>query len=181
MKKVLAISGIILGIVLIALLGLLIHAGLFFKVQVTEALSGPYTVVYVEKMGDYAQAGKAGMDVYQSLVAEYGITPTKGFGIYYDDPKTVAKDKLRSEVGCILEGKDIEKAPLLTAKFKVKTLEAKQSLIATHPFTSPFSIILGIAKVYPQFGEKVKGKTTDFTYSMEIYDMPNKMTIYLMR
>ncbi len=42
MKKVLAVSGIILGIVLTALIALLIHAGLFFKVQVTEAISGPY-------------------------------------------------------------------------------------------------------------------------------------------
>jgi len=181
MKKVLAVSGIILGILLIALIGLLIHAGLFFKVQATEALSGPYTVVYVEKTGDYAQAGKAGMDVYQTLIAEFGVNPTKGFGIYYDDPKSVAKNKLRSEVGCILEGNDILKAPLMTSKFKVRILEPKISLVATHPFTNPLSIMLGIAKVYPKFAETLKGKTSDYTYSMEIYDMPNKKTIYLMR
>ena len=181
MKKVLAVTGITLGIVLTALLGLLIHAGLFFKVQVTEALSGPYVVVYVEQTGDYAKANKAGMDVYQTLVAEFGVNPTKGFGIYFDDPKSVAKEKLRSEIGCILEGNDIQKAPLVTSKFKVKILESKQSLVATHPFTNPLSILLGITKVYPKFAEKLKGKTEGYTYSMEIYDTPNKTTIYLMR
>ena len=96
MKKVLAVSGIILGIVLTALIAILIHAGLFFKVQVTEAISGPYTIVYTEQTGDYSKANKAGMDIYQTLIAEFGVNPTKGFGIYYDNPQTVAKDKLRS-------------------------------------------------------------------------------------
>ncbi|HNZ29195.1 MAG TPA: GyrI-like domain-containing protein [Candidatus Goldiibacteriota bacterium] len=181
MKKVLAVSGIILGIVLTALIALLIHAGLFFKVQVTEAISGPFTIVYTEQTGDYSKANKAGMDIYQTLIAEFGVNPTKGFGIYYDNPQTVAKDKLRSEIGCILEGNDILKAPAITSKFKVRILEPKTSLVATHPFTNPLSIMLGIAKVYPKFGALPKEKTSAYTYSMEIYDMPAKKTVYLMR
>jgi hypothetical protein len=167
--------------VVVIVLGILVQAGLFYKPAVTEGVTGPYTLVYLEHTGDYAQTGKIQMDIYNSLIAEFGITTTKGFGIYLDDPKTVAKDKLRSEVGCILEGDNIKKAGLVTSKFKVKTLEPKKSLIAEHPFSNPLSIIIGISKVYPLFSKHLGGKPSGYTYSMELYDVPGKKIIYIMR
>jgi len=180
MKKGMAILLAIAGLLVAGVFVLLVQAGLFYKVQVTEGVTGPYTIVYVEQTGDYAKAAQAGNTVYQVLMAEYGINTTKGFGIYYDDPAKVAKDKLRSEIGCILEPSDSGKAKAIT-KFKVRTLEAKNSLIASHPFTNPFSIILGISKVYPEFSKKLGGQPSGYTYSMEIYDMPARTTTYLMR
>lgn len=181
MKKVLVIIGIILLLVIAGIFGMMVQAGLFYNVQVQEGTSGPYTLVYVEQTGNYGKAGETGMKVYQDLIKEFGITTTKGFGIYLDDPKTVPEARLRSEVGCILEGNDIKKAPALKKKFKVKTLDRKKSLIATHPFNNPLSIMLGITKVYPQFGKIATENKSVYTVTMEIYDMPAKQIVYVMR
>ncbi len=176
MKKFIKVSLIILSVIFLGIFGLLVQAGLFYKVQVKEDVTGPFTVVYTEHKGDYAKAVREGNTVYQVLVAEYGITPVKGFGIYYDDPKKVPKEKLRSEIGCIIEPSDYGKTKIIT-KFKVRTLEAKKSLVAYHPFTNPFSVILGMSKVYPEFAKK----PGSYNYSMEIYDISSKTAVYMMR
>lgn len=181
MNKVLLVIGIIVLIAIAAFIGILVQAGLFYTVQVTEGMSGPYTLVYLEQTGNYSKAGDTGMKVYQDLVKDFGITTTKGFGIYLDDPKTVPEAELRSEVGCILEGDDVKKITLLKSKFKVKNLDAKKSMIASHPFNNPFSIMLGITKVYPLFAKTAAIRKSEFTVTMEIYDMPAKKIIYIMR
>ncbi len=43
--------------------------------------------------------------LYYDLKDNYSIETTKGFGLYYDNPQDVDKDKLRSIVGCIVESK----------------------------------------------------------------------------
>ena len=165
----------------VAAAALLVHAGLFYRVEASEKMTGPYTLVYLEHRGDYAKAGQIQMEVYNRLLAEHAIKTTKGFGIYYDNPANVKKEDLRSEVGCILEPADESKAALLEGKFRVKKLEQKISVIAEHPFTNPASIMLGIMKAYPAMSKYAKEKGMEFTYSMEIYDVPEKKTLYLLR
>lgn len=181
MKTAVKAGGIILGVVIVAAAVLLIQAGLLYKTAVQEAQTGPYTLVYLEHTGDYSKSAQVQMEVYNKLIAEFGINTTKGFGIYFDDPAVTPKDKLRSEVGCILEGEDIKKAAFVSSKFKVKTLEKKQGLVVEHPFNSPLSIMIGIYKAYPLINKFVKDKSLPYGVCMEIYDVPAKKILYISR
>ncbi|HDQ26834.1 MAG TPA: AraC family transcriptional regulator [bacterium] len=181
MKKIAVITGLSLLLISGAIFGMLVHAGLFYKPEVKVEETGPFTLVYVEHTGDYSNAWKYQDEVYKKLIAEFNIKTTKGFGIYYDDPAKVEKSELRSELGCILEGEDIKKAQLVEGKFKVKTLNAEKSVVSGHPFTNPFSVILGIMKVYPLLGKKAAEEGLDAGFAMEIYDAPAKATTYIFR
>ena len=99
--------------------------GEFRKIKIDLVTQGGETLIYKPIKGDYRQSGKIMNSVYYSLLKEYGIETYKGFGIYYDNPRKVKKEKLRSEAGCILENNeyDLEK---LQGKFNIKTFPRKK-------------------------------------------------------
>jgi hypothetical protein len=99
--------------------------------------------------------------------------------MYYDNPQKVEKSKLRSEVGCILEKKDIDKLPTLEKKYTVRTLLEKDYIITDFPYKGKASIFFGIMKVYPALNTYVKqnGYKEDGPI-MEIYDVPNNKISY---
>ena len=96
---------VVLVVAIGVIIGSLYYVGFFAKIQIEEREVGPFKVVYEEHIGDYRGTGKIMDEIYHSLLDD-GIETYKGFGIYYDDPKTTEKDKLRSIAGCILEEND---------------------------------------------------------------------------
>lgn len=180
LKQILIGIAAIIGVVVIALLIFLAQNGFFTKVLVEEKEVGPYVLIYEEHTGDYAGMKDVTYRVYNKLLNEDKIMTTKGFGIYYDNPRNVPKDKLRSIGGCILDEKDYDKIAVLEKKYKIKKIEKQRSLVADFPFRNRMSIIMGIMKVYPEMNEYVSSKHYQFAEVMEIYDMPNKKITYVM-
>ncbi len=176
MKKVL----IIISVIILACLAFLFYSGLFTKVEIIEKESESYQLVYEEHLGDYSKSGEITNKIYHSLLNDYNIETFKGFGIYYDNPQEVEKEKLRSEVGCILETADYNKIDTLKGKYKIKEFLSKKCMITEFPFKNKISIFLGIMEVYPELEKysKANGYNLDAPV-MEIYDMPNKKIIYL--
>ena len=175
MKIALIIIGVTLALVAIVF----IYYGGLSKVNCRIDTQGGETLVFKDMIGDYAKSGKLSDEIYYALLNDYEIETFKGFGIYYDNPKEIEKNKLRSEIGCILEQKDISKVSQITGELKTKTNPEKSYIVAEFPFKGKLSIIFGIMKVYPSIEKfvKEKGYNNDGAV-MEIYDVPNKKIIY---
>ncbi|PXV65541.1 GyrI-like small molecule binding protein [Dysgonomonas alginatilytica] len=175
LKIILVVVTVLLAIVLIAY----IYYGGLSKVTVKEKIQGGEILVYEEVVGDYAQTGKYTDKVYYELLNNEGIETTKGFGIFYDNPQEVEKSKLRSEVGCIVEGLDSVQIADLAGKYKVRTYPQANYVTAEFPFKGHMSIMIGLMKVYSQIDKYIKEHgINDKGAIMEIYDVPNKKIIY---
>lgn len=155
------------------------YYGGFVKISIKESECGGETLVYEDMKGDYSQSGKVSDKVYHTLLEKHNITTYKGFGIYFDNPREVAKEDLRSMVGCILEEEDIDKVELLQADIKIRRYPATRYITAEFPMKGFPSVILGIFKVYPALQEycNANGYSVN-TPVMEIWDKPNKKIIY---
>ncbi|MCF8363369.1 MAG: GyrI-like domain-containing protein [Prolixibacteraceae bacterium] len=173
------ITLIIIGVTLALIAIVFIYYGGLSKVNCRVDTQGGETLVFKDMIGDYAKSGKLSDEVYYALLNDYEIETFKGFGIYYDNPKEVEKNKLRSEIGCIVEQKDISKVSQIKGELKTKIYPEKSYIVAEFPFKGKLSIIFGIMKVYPSIEKFVKEKGYNNDGSvMEIYDVPNKKILY---
>ncbi|OGF28472.1 hypothetical protein A2331_05085 [Candidatus Falkowbacteria bacterium RIFOXYB2_FULL_34_18] len=156
------------------------YVGFFYKIEITEREMGPYYVVYEGYEGPYQDTGKIQEKIYQKLLLEEEIRTYKGFGIYYDDPQKVVKDKLRSDTGCILEDGSVERIHELQNKqYQLKKIDKKNSLVVEFPFKNRVSIMAGVFRVYPRINEYMSEKGYGEVPMMEIYDVLNKKIIYI--
>ena len=105
-------KGIMAIIIVLIILGILTAVlgffGCFYKINLKTENTGGEILIYENVTGAYNQASKISNKVYYELLNNYKIETFKGFGIYYDNPKNVEQNKLRSEVGCIGENIDIK-------------------------------------------------------------------------
>ena len=197
--KILKITLIIIAVLLTAMVAVYAYYGGFRKIEIKFEQAGGETIVYEEMTGDYANTGKVIDKIYYALLND-SVETYKGIGIFYDNPKKVAKENLRYEAGCILgleihekQGHKVFKLDLdsakietLKQKYKVKTIPVKKYLITEFPYKGKMSIIVGIIKVYPAFDKYLNyeyfiddiDNIDDFV--IEIYDVPNKKIIYRM-
>jgi hypothetical protein len=175
MKSVLLIVVAII-IVIVIFYG---YFGGFKKVVVQINEQGGETLVYEKITGDYRQSGVVMDKVYNTLLEKYNTETFKGFGIYYDNPQKVEKSKLRSEAGCIIEEKDIEKLSDLPASFSTKIFPRKKYITTEFPYKGKMSVLFSIMKVYPALGKfATENNLNDDGAVMEIYDIPNKKIYY---
>lgn len=117
----------ILGIIVIIITAIVIIAvidlsryGLFSSVSISEKIVGPYLLIYRKHIGDYKNVGPIMAELHYDLKNNYAIETAKGFGLYYDNPQEVDKAKLRSIVGCIVEGRSVEDLIRVSNKYGVK-------------------------------------------------------------
>ena len=176
--KFMKVALIILAILVVVFVVVCTYYGGFKKISFRIEKQGGEFVVYENLTGDYSQSAKVGDRVYYALLNEEKIETTKGIGIYYDDPKKVAKEKLRSEIGCIVESADSSTLTKLAEKYQVKTLPESEFVIAEFPFKGKLSVLFGIMKVYPALDKFCKEQGYIDTPITEIYDVPNKKIIY---
>ncbi|MFA5113902.1 MAG: GyrI-like domain-containing protein [Candidatus Margulisiibacteriota bacterium] len=171
------------GLIVIVALVLIVAAwlaymGVFSTPKVTVQKVGPYTLVYEEYVGPYSNTGKVIQRVYDGCTLE-GVMTEKGFGIYLNDPKMVDQNKMRSEIGCVLEAKDFGKARQLRKKFKIKTWRASDCLVAEFPIRNNLSYMIGPFKAYPELNKAMNAKKAELGACMELYDMPARKTLYI--
>jgi len=173
-----ALSITIIGLIILALLFVTYYGG-FKTITFKTSVEGGEILVYEDLTGDYSKSGEVMDRVYNSLLTNENIKSTKGFGIYYDDPKKVEKNKLKSEVGCIVEGIDSLKMADLKKKYKIKTCPTTNYLTTEFPHKSVMSIMVGIMKVYPAMSKYIEQNgLSEKGPVMEIYDTPNKVIKY---
>jgi len=167
-----------LGLMAVLLISYFYYMGFFNKIEITEKEMGPYKVVFKEHIGDYKETGKIMDEIYYSLLDD-DVETYKGFGIYYDDPKVVEKDKLRSIAGSIIEEKDYDKIDKLKDKSDIKTIDKTRSITTEFPFRNKMSVIFSLMKVYPELNKYIDSKGYKKGDVMEVYDVPNKKINYV--
>lgn len=170
---------LIVVLLIIVSVFLLAKYGLFAKAQISEREVGPLLLVYVQHYGDYSKVGVKMDELYYDLRDNFSIETTKGFGIYYDNPQKVSKDKLRSVVGCIVEGKTIDELEKVSRKYGVNEYPLSKSIVAEFPYKGKMSVIIGVLKVYPKLNEYIQAKQLRETPIMELYDQPNQRIEYI--
>ena len=183
MKKFLKILGIAIGIKILIIVGILYYHGFFTEPVVTEKEVGPYTIAVKRFIGGYYQVGPTMTEV-DSWIRGQGVSSTKGIGLFYDDPGTVEESKLRSDVGNVLEGVDEQTIETIKMQLEVKELPVMRAVVIDFPIVSPLSYMIAPMKVYPAISKywKEKGYPEEggVGYSIELYDMPGKITTYVM-
>jgi DNA gyrase inhibitor GyrI len=150
--------------------------GAFSKLEFQVKEQGGELVVYEDITGDYSKSAKVMDRVYYSLLNDHAITTSRGFGIYFDNPREVEKSKLRSQAGCIIEEADIEKISFLPVNSMV--LPAKNYLVTEFPYKNQASVIVALMKVYPAMNRYVQENNIRMGAVTEIYDIPNKKITY---
>ncbi|MCK5218039.1 hypothetical protein KAR10_00860 [bacterium] len=178
MQKAIIIVGGVTAVIVLGGIVFLAYMGMFKSLEVTEKTMGPFTHVYESFQGPYPETGKIFDKVYNVLKAQ-GIDATQGLGVYYDDPRKTAKDKLQSDCGVVLQEKDLEKAESLKEQFKIKVLEQKNSIIVSFPVKSRFSYMLGPMKAYPALTSYAEKKGYQITLTYEMYDEPNGQILFV--
>lgn len=169
---------VVVFLIILSILG--VNLGLFITINIKEKIMGPFELIYKEYIGPYKDTGKIQDEIYYSLLNKDNIETYKGFGIYYDDPKTTPDNKLRSKSGCILEEKDYDKKNRLQNNYNFMEIGKQKFMYAEFPCKSKFSIFMGMFKVYPKIEKYLEEKAYKKREVMEIYDVPNKKIIYLM-
>ena len=179
--KTLKKTFMIITILLVAAIGFLWYMGTFGSVKAEEREEGGYTVVGKEIIGPYSKAGQHISDV-DARMKELGIISTKGFGIYYDDPKTTPKEKCRSFVGNILEEKDFNRKNDLQSKgLKIDSIPKTMALVIEFPLKNMMSYMIGPMKAYPVFSKIIEEKKLKPGLTFEIYDPAEKKIIFVMQ
>ena len=176
--KVIKVVLIVLAVLVVLLIAVYAYYGGFSKVNFRIENQGGETIVYENLTGDYSQSAKVGDRIYYTLLNDEKIEATKGIGIFYDNPKKVAKENLRSEIGCIIENADSITLAKLTEKYQVKTLPHSEFVVTEFPFKGIISVFIGLIKVYPALENYYKENGYIENPITEIYDVPNKKIIY---
>lgn len=173
-----------LGITLVALIVIVVawlaYMGVFISLKVSAQKIGPYTLVYEEYVGPYSDTGKVIKRVYDGCTQE-GVVTLKGFGIYLSDPKTTDWNKARSEIGCVLEAKDLGKAKKLAKKFKVKVWPVANCLVTDFPIKNDLSYMIGPMKAYPALNQALTAKKAQLATCLELYDLPAKKILFVFK
>lgn len=175
MKKMI----VVISLIIIALLfGLYSYYGGFYDVKVRTETVGGETIVYKKVTGDYKQTSSVTDEVYNYLLHDLRIKTYKGIGVFYDDPKQVKKEELRSEAGCIIEPEDLHQLDTTLCKYEIKTLPYRESVVTEFPFKGGMSVLIGLIRVYPKLEDYVKTHPSPKHPMVEIYDVPRGKIIY---
>ncbi len=169
----------ILGIIVICIVAFLGYMGVLTTPEASERITGPYTFVYEEFIGPYMDSGPVFDKVFKAVEKE-GVKTTKGMGIYFDDPREVPEEKLRSQCGVVVEEKDSGRTPELEKKFNIKRIKRHESIVVEFPVKNALSYMIGPMKCYSVLMEYAKEKGYKTATPFELYDIPENKILFVM-
>ncbi len=140
--------------------------------------NGPYTFVYHEFTGDYGRNGAMFSGLTDAL-RRHGIFTTRSIGIFFDDPKTVRAEALRSICGVVIDEKDWSRIEGLDRWFKIQHIPRAKRIVAEYPITGPQSYAEGGARCYPALLAYAKSKGYTPFNSFEVYDPSAGKILYV--
>jgi len=178
--KTLKITLFVIAVIVLAGVAMFGYYGGFHKVRFETATVGGDTLVYREMTGDYSLSGETMAEVYNVLKEDFNVQNAKKFGIYFDNPAKVAKEKLRYEAGCIISGADTAQLSAIGAKYLVRVLPVHEAVVSEFPYKGKASVIVSIMKVYPALTRwfEQNNMMDRFGPVMEIYDAPAGKIFY---
>lgn len=153
------------------LLAVLFWYGYFSTVQVQEKPVGPYTMVYRVHTGSPAGVAKVMEEVCSRLQDEFQVADAIGFGLYYDDPQTVAPENCRAVVGCIIEDDQQGDLHAIADSFTVARFPRGMAVVVDFPYKNKLSVLFGMLKGYPVLSTYVEGKGLAKKPVLEMYDV----------
>jgi len=183
MKRILrALLMVILGIILL-IAGILIHAGLFARVEISEKQMGPYQTVFKPHTGGYHKISVVIDEINEILIHDEKIETGSSFGHYFDNPfegTTKIRD-LRSHAGIILDPRDTAELSALISQYEIhsKMLPQDMYIVVELPFRSEFSKITGPLKVYSKINKYLNKDDRKMQSLIEIFDYQNSILLYL--
>lgn len=169
---------IFVSVIIALLIGIYGYYGGFYDVIIRTEIVGGEMIVCKKVTGDYKQTSSVTNEVYNYLLNDLKIQTYKGIGIFYDNPKQVKKEELRSEAGCVIEPEDVDKLDTILCKYEIKQLPCRESAVTEFPFKGGMSIWIGLIKVYPKLEKQVNVHGLPNQPVVEIYDIPNKKIKY---
>lgn len=169
----------IIALLLVLLIWVFAYHGFFNRIRFQLVETGGEIIVYESMIGDYKNSGRVMDKLYFSLINDFNVHTTKGFGIYYDNPKKIERANLRSDIGCVIENISIEKIIEIEKKYRVKTFPKSTYLCCDFPFRNKMSLFFALIKVYPAMEKfSTKNHLKEDGFVMEIYDVPDRKIYY---
>jgi len=145
--------------------------GAFTPVHPETTTIAPMWIAYNTHPGPYQLIGPVCDGVCTALNEGHGIATELGFGLYFDNPRKVAKAQLRSLGGCILPADKAEGLANRTLPFRVAQLPGGRAVVVRFPFRGRMSIMIGAMRVYPAMSRQFAQEGVPEGPIMEIYDL----------
>lgn len=168
------IAGVVILVVVGDMAGLYWFArrfGAFAPVRPETTTIEPMWIAYNTHSGPYQLIGPVCDGVCTALSETHGITAGLGFGLYFDSPRKVAKDQLRSLGGCIIPADKAEGLKNMSLPFRIASLPGGRAVVVRFPFRGRMSIMVGAMRVYPAMNRHFAQAGVPEGPFMEIYDM----------
>ncbi len=153
------------------------HLGFYKSAQVIGVEEQGFWMLAKSHKGAYHQISPYLTEI-EAAALKAGITCVNAYALFLDDPSSMAEDRLRSEIGCILAQELTELPPeLVEKKLSVKRWEPEALLHISFdgsPAISPFKVY-SVAEEW--FEEKRQSKPTEV---LEVYalDVKGKLTTH---
>ena len=168
-------------IVCLILLAAMIYMnyGGFSTVHFQMISEGGETLVFRDIKGPYSITGDEISKINYDLENRFNIESLDEFGMYYDNPRMIAGNRLHSEAGCIIENTDTGKLMKLKSDYRIKVYPVKKYITAEFPYKGRISIMIGMMKVYPALSKYLKANGySESGPVLEIYDRTNNKIRY---
>ena len=159
-KKILNLLGLLIGITILVAIGILFVIGFFNPVSISKREKGPYKLVYLPHTGPYYQTAKTIKNV-KKILQTTALKAGESCALYYDDPKNVPQNKLRSKGGVLVKDVVSLKPPLQWQEIPARAVIVGK--IKSHP-------AIASIKVYPKLHKWLREHNLKAgTPSLEIY------------
>ncbi len=155
----------------------LFYSGYFNPVLFKTQTLPQYYLALRPLVGDYKNSPSIQAELMQELV-DGGLVIDTTAGIYFDNPKELEKDKLRSLVGVVIKAEQLDLFKALHSDARLVELEEQKAFHTSWNYKSGLSIMLAIMRVYPAIFKRAKRDHFEIFQSIEIYDFSQKRLDY---
>lgn len=170
---------IIIAFITISIFTYLGFYNTFYSPLIEINEEGNDIIVYQHANAHYHLTDSVMKEAFNELYEINGIVVTKGFGIYFEDPKKAGKKPISFNAGCIVEDKDSLELQEISDKFTIEKTPYEKYIVSDFPLKGRMSILIGMYKVYPKLNNFCveNGYRSDLPV-MEIYDRVKKKIHY---
>ncbi|ABZ95200.1 hypothetical protein EHQ92_16305 [Leptospira biflexa] len=165
--KILKKIGFTFGIILVIGISFYAYMGGFKQVEVERGTFGPQTIFVHTHTGPYENL-KESWEKFQNDWESIGITECNSLALYLDSPDT-PPEKLRSVLGCRMDGLSESQIKSIQNKFVTFSIPKMNCLTATFPFKNVISYFFAPMKVYPKFQETLLLEPKETSVAIEVY------------
>lgn len=154
------IVSVTFAIILALLSYLAVYLGAFKPVEISMGEFGPFHLVYKKHLGAYHKIVPVIEDVEQ-WVKSQGDPCNLSFGEYFDDPKKVEQERLRSNGGCVV-GKPWNNLPPDFEQKEVPKQFYIKALFEGSPGIGPYKVYLKAQSLMEDKGLEPNGPVYEF-------------------